>query len=63
MKNHLLALSVAVLAAISPTSLSAAEKIKVLIADGPQKAHKYLETTPIDRCGKIFPKCRMHAPA
>ena len=29
------------------SNLQAADKIKVLLLDGPQKAHKYLDTTPV----------------
>ncbi|MEM0897378.1 MAG: ThuA domain-containing protein [Verrucomicrobiota bacterium] len=46
MSKCFLALAVAVTASLAPNSLFSAEKIKVLIADGPQKAHKYLDTTP-----------------
>lgn len=37
----------ALMAALIPSTLLSDEKIKVLIADGPQKAHKYLDTTPV----------------
>ena len=36
-----------VIAALVPCSLFSAEKIKVLIADGPQKAHNHVESTPV----------------
>ena len=36
-----------ILVSVAASSLSAAEKIKVLILDGPQKAHKYEDTTPV----------------
>ncbi|MGB0292382.1 MAG: ThuA domain-containing protein [Luteolibacter sp.] len=47
MKNFLLTLHAAVVALISVSTLHAAEKIEVLVCDGPQKAHKYMETTPL----------------
>lgn len=47
MKKHLLLSIVTVLAVSSASSLYAAEKIKVLLLDGPQKAHNYKETTPV----------------
>ena len=47
MNKSPLALTVALIASFVPCSLLAAEKIKVLIADGPQKAHSYLDTTPV----------------
>ena len=47
MNKKCLALSVSLIASLVPSSLLAAEKIKVLIADGPQEAHNYLDTTPV----------------
>ncbi|MEM6689009.1 MAG: ThuA domain-containing protein [Planctomycetota bacterium] len=46
MNRSLLVLAAVFAALCIPNSLFAEEKIKVLIADGPQKAHKYLDTTP-----------------
>ncbi|MEM1158848.1 MAG: ThuA domain-containing protein [Verrucomicrobiota bacterium] len=37
----------ALIALFTTGSSFAEDKIKVLVADGPQKAHKYLETTPV----------------
>jgi hypothetical protein len=47
MNRCLPALVLAVFAAGAPNHLLSQEAIKVLIADGPQKAHKYLDTTPV----------------
>lgn len=47
MNHRCLIFAGAMVAALAVNSLQAAEKIKVLIADGPQKAHKYEETTPV----------------
>ncbi|HBE69925.1 MAG TPA: trehalose utilization [Planctomycetaceae bacterium] len=47
MNRKFLALTVGLVASLISTSLLAEEKIRVLIADGPQKAHKYLDTTPV----------------
>jgi type 1 glutamine amidotransferase len=47
MKKKILATAAAILASLVPGSLFSAEKIKVLIADGPQGAHQYQETTPV----------------
>lgn len=40
-------LLVAIVASLVPDLAIAEEKIKVLIADGPQKAHNHLDTTPV----------------
>lgn len=47
MKKTLFAITAALVASWIPGTVYSEEKIKVLIADGPQKAHKYLETTPV----------------
>jgi len=47
MKKSFLAFTIFLVASLVPSGLSAEEKIKVLIADGPQKAHNHLETTPV----------------
>ncbi len=47
MIRSLLLFTLASVACLVPNSLFSSEKIKVLIADGPQKAHKYLDTTPV----------------
>lgn len=44
-KNYLL-IALAILSSLTP-SLLHADKIKVLLLDGPQKAHKYKDTTPV----------------
>jgi len=47
MNRKFLALSCAVLAPFATSSLHAHDVIRVLLLDGPQKAHKYEETTPV----------------
>lgn len=47
MNRSRLAIAFVVVATLAPGVLRAEGKIKVLIADGPQKAHKYLDTTPV----------------
>lgn len=47
MKKNLLLFIVAVMALCVAGSLHAAEKIKVLLLDGPQKYHDYQKTTPV----------------
>ena len=47
MKKSILTLGLAALALFLWSGLSASEKIRVLLVDGPQKYHKYEETTPI----------------
>jgi len=47
MKKKFLSLVLVFIASSATSSLHAAEKIKVLLLDGPQKAHKYLDTTPV----------------
>lgn len=47
MNKSLLAFAVACIASIVPSNLFSAEKIKVLILDGPQQAHRYQDTTPV----------------
>ena len=47
MKKHLLMSSAVFIASLAMGSLQAADPIKVLIVDGPQKAHDYQKTTPL----------------
>ncbi|MEM9283221.1 MAG: ThuA domain-containing protein [Verrucomicrobiota bacterium] len=47
MKRSILTSSLALIVGLASNSVFADEKIKVLVADGPQKAHKYLDTTPV----------------
>jgi len=47
MNKKFLPLVLVFIASLATSSLHAAEKIKVLLLDGPQKAHKYLDTTPV----------------
>lgn len=47
MNKSFLALTVTLAASLVTVSASAEENIKVLIADGPQKAHNHEETTPV----------------
>ncbi len=47
MIKHLLTLTVVFIASWGMNGLHAAEKIKVLITDGPQRAHQFQETTPV----------------
>ncbi|MEM6471577.1 MAG: ThuA domain-containing protein [Planctomycetota bacterium] len=47
MKRSLLTFTVVITMSLVQGALFAEETIKVLIADGPQKAHKYLDTTPV----------------
>ncbi|MEM9443787.1 MAG: ThuA domain-containing protein [Verrucomicrobiota bacterium] len=47
MTKNFLTLTVVFIASLGTSDLNAADKIKVLIADGPQKAHKYQDTTPV----------------
>ena len=47
MIKNLLASALVLLASLTPGNLLAAEKIKVLVLDGPQRSHKYLDTTPV----------------
>ena len=52
MKKNIITSFFAATALLVPGKLFSAEKIKVLIADGPQKAHNHKETTPVLK--KIF---------
>ncbi|MEM9481598.1 MAG: ThuA domain-containing protein [Verrucomicrobiota bacterium] len=47
MNRKILPLTFLLIFSLATSGLFAEEKIKVLIADGPQKAHKYLDTTPV----------------
>lgn len=47
MNRRIFFIALALLATLIPGFLHSEDKIKVLIADGPQKAHNYLETTPV----------------
>ena len=47
MNKQILLRSLIVVSFLATASLEASQKIKVLILDGPQKAHNYLETTPV----------------
>jgi uncharacterized protein len=47
MKTSYLLIFAIFLSSVSVNPLHAAEKIKVLIVDGPQKAHEYEKTTPL----------------
>lgn len=47
MNKNMLVLIMVFIASLAGSSLYAADKIKVLIADGPQKYHKYQDTTPV----------------
>jgi len=47
MNQKFLQLALVFIATVATSSLEAADKIKVLLLDGPQKAHKYLDTTPV----------------
>lgn len=52
MKTNIITSFFAATVLLVPGNLFSAEKIKVLIADGPQKAHNHKETTPVLK--KIF---------
>ena len=47
MKKHLLMSFAVLIASLAMSSLQAADPIKVLIVDGPQRAHDYEKTTPL----------------
>ena len=47
MKKHLTTIIVSFAALMISSSITYAKKIKVLLADGPQKAHKFHDTTPV----------------
>ncbi len=47
MLKKVLLLVLSFIASLAPNHLQAADKIKVLLLDGPQKSHKYLDTTPV----------------
>jgi len=47
MKKNLLIQTMVLIASLATSSLQAADKIKVLIADGPQKYHENEKTTPV----------------
>jgi len=47
MKKNLLIQTMAFIAFLATTTLQAADKIKVLIVDGPQKYHEHEKTTPV----------------
>lgn len=47
MNRRYLIFILTILTSLAASDLHAAEQIKVLILDGPQKAHKYQDTTPI----------------
>lgn len=47
MKKKVVVKAIMVIACLATSGLQAADKIKVLIADGPQKAHKHQDTTPV----------------
>ena len=47
MNKKFLSLALVFIATVATSSLQAADKVKVLILDGPQKAHKYKDTTPV----------------
>ncbi len=47
MNRSFLALTASFVVSFATSSLQAADKIKVLLLDGPQKAHKYMDTTPV----------------
>ena len=47
MIKNTLTLALLFVASLATGSLSAADKIKVLILDGPQRSHQYKKTTPV----------------
>ena len=47
MIKNILALTLVIVVSLTSSNLLAAEKIKVLIVDGPQRSHRYQETTPV----------------
>lgn len=47
MKKNLLIQTMVFIASLATSTLQAADKIKVLIVDGPQKYHEYEKTTPV----------------
>jgi len=47
MNKNFLAIAVVFITSLEMSLICAADTIKVLIADGPQKAHKYQDTTPV----------------
>ena len=47
MNKQILLRSLTFISFLATASLEASQNIKVLILDGPQKAHNYLETTPV----------------
>jgi len=47
MIKHTLLLTVCLLTSLASSSLEAAEKIKVLLLDGPQRSHRFHDTSPV----------------